>query len=156
MTKTKRAYTSKSKSSSRLIKIQGTRQRQHKKVLRVDLIQFPQCQDVIKLFSLFVCWFQLGLISQPIVFSSHNKPAPAELISPETNQRTRRLSVANMTKKVIYLWENVGNNSAAHDRNESREAQKEHSCVQALCNYVHACSNLYRNENQSEKMLNQL
>ena len=37
--------------------------------------------------SLFICWFQLRLISQQIVFSSHNKPAPAGLISPETNQR---------------------------------------------------------------------
>ena len=36
-------------------------------------------------------WFQPGLISQPIVFSSHNKLALAGLISPETNQRTGRL-----------------------------------------------------------------
>ena len=41
---------------------------------------------------MFACWFQLGLIRQPTVFSSHNKPAPAGLISPETNQRTGRLS----------------------------------------------------------------
>ena len=41
--------------------------------------------------SLFACWFQPGLISQPTVFSSHNKPAPARLISPETNQRTGRI-----------------------------------------------------------------
>jgi len=32
-----------------------------------------------------------SLISQPIVFFSHNKSAPAELISPETNQRICRL-----------------------------------------------------------------
>jgi len=37
---------------------------------------------------MFACWFQPGLISQPTVFSSHNKPVPAGLISPETNQRT--------------------------------------------------------------------
>ena len=37
--------------------------------------------------SLFACWFQPGLISQPTVFSSHNKPVPAGLISLETNQR---------------------------------------------------------------------
>ena len=41
--------------------------------------------------SLFACWFQPGLISQPTVFSSHNKPAPARLISPESNQRTGSL-----------------------------------------------------------------
>jgi len=34
--------------------------------------------------SLFACWFQPELISQPTVFFSHNKPAPAGLISPET------------------------------------------------------------------------
>jgi len=38
----------------------------------------------------FACWFQPGLISQPTVFSSHNKPAPVGLISSETNQRTGR------------------------------------------------------------------
>jgi len=38
--------------------------------------------------SLFACWFQPELISQPTMFSSHNKPAPAGLISLETNQRT--------------------------------------------------------------------
>ena len=38
--------------------------------------------------SLFSCWFQPWLISQPTVFFSYNKPAPAGLISPETNQRT--------------------------------------------------------------------
>ena len=35
--------------------------------------------------SLFACWFQPGFISQSIVFFSHNKPASAGLISPETN-----------------------------------------------------------------------
>ena len=44
------------------------------------------CVKVI--ISIFACWFQSGLISQPTVFSSHNKPVPAGLISPETNQRT--------------------------------------------------------------------
>jgi len=44
-----------------------------------------------EIFSLFACWFQPGLISQPTMFFSHNKPAPAGLISPETNQRTARL-----------------------------------------------------------------
>jgi len=39
-------------------------------------------------FSLFACWFQPGLISQSTVFFSHNKPAPARLISPETNHQT--------------------------------------------------------------------
>ena len=38
--------------------------------------------------SLFACWFQLGLISQPTMFFSHNKPAPVGLISSETNLRT--------------------------------------------------------------------
>ena len=37
---------------------------------------------------MFACWFQLELISQPTVFFSHNKPAPAGFISAETNQRT--------------------------------------------------------------------
>jgi len=45
-----------------------------------------------KPFSLFACWFQSGLISQPTVFFSHNKPAPAGLISPKTNQQTGRLN----------------------------------------------------------------
>jgi len=36
--------------------------------------------------------FQSGLINQPTLFSSHNKPASAGLISPETNQRTGSLS----------------------------------------------------------------
>jgi len=35
-----------------------------------------------KHISLFACWFQSGLISQPTVFSSHNKSALAGLISP--------------------------------------------------------------------------
>ena len=30
------------------------------------------------------------------------------------------LSVAKVIKKVIYLWKNVGNNSAAHDRNPAQ------------------------------------
>ena len=38
--------------------------------------------------SLFACWFQSELTSQPTVFSFHNKLAPAGLISLETNQRT--------------------------------------------------------------------
>ena len=38
--------------------------------------------------SLFAYWLQPGLISQPIMFSSHNKLAPARLISPKTYQRT--------------------------------------------------------------------
>ena len=41
----------------------------------------------VPLLSLFVCWFQPGLISQPTVFFSHSKSAPAGLISPEINQR---------------------------------------------------------------------
>jgi len=36
---------------------------------------------------MFACWFQLGLISQPTVFSSHTKPASAGLINPETDHR---------------------------------------------------------------------
>ena len=39
--------------------------------------------DIVSLFVGFT-----RLISQSIVFSSHNKPVPAGLISPETNQRT--------------------------------------------------------------------
>ena len=46
---------------------------------------------VLDIFSMFACWFQPGLISQTTMFSSHNKPAPAGLISPETNQRTGSL-----------------------------------------------------------------
>ena len=38
--------------------------------------------------SMFACWFQPGLISHDIVFSSHNKPVSVGLISPETNLRT--------------------------------------------------------------------
>jgi len=41
-----------------------------------------------KTIRLFACWFQPGLINQPTVFSSHNKSAPAGLISPDINQRT--------------------------------------------------------------------
>ena len=37
--------------------------------------------------SMFACWFQPELINHGTVFFSHNKPAPARLISPETNQR---------------------------------------------------------------------
>ena len=37
---------------------------------------------------MFACWFQLELISHDTVFFSHNKSAPAGLISPETNQQT--------------------------------------------------------------------
>jgi len=37
---------------------------------------------------LFACWFQSGLINQPIMFFFHNKPAPTGLISLETNQQT--------------------------------------------------------------------
>jgi len=33
---------------------------------------------------MFARWFQSGLISQPTVFFSHNKPTPTKLISPET------------------------------------------------------------------------
>jgi len=50
----------------------------------------------IHLISLFACWFQPGLISQPTMFSSHNKPASAGLISPETNQRTGLLTFHNL------------------------------------------------------------
>ena len=39
-------------------------------------------------YSMFARWFQSGLINHDTVFSSHNKPAPVGLISPETNQRT--------------------------------------------------------------------
>ena len=42
--------------------------------------------------SLFACWFQPELVSHDTMFSSHNKPAPTGLISPETNQRTGRLN----------------------------------------------------------------
>jgi len=53
--------------------------------------ELQKTMELDKSFSLFACWFQPGLISQPTVFFSHNKPAPAGLISPETNQRTGRL-----------------------------------------------------------------
>jgi len=43
--------------------------------------------SAFQLFSLFACWFQPELISHGTIFSSHNKPAPAGLISPETNQQ---------------------------------------------------------------------
>ena len=43
--------------------------------------------------SLFACWFQPGLISHDTVFFSHNKSAPAVLISPKINQRTRSPSL---------------------------------------------------------------
>ena len=36
---------------------------------------------VLSTFSLFVCWFQPGLISYDTIFFFHNKPAPAGLIS---------------------------------------------------------------------------
>ena len=45
------------------------------------------------LISLFICWFQSGLIGHGIVFFSHNKPASAGLISPETNQRKDWISL---------------------------------------------------------------
>ena len=56
--------------------------------------QVPRSSLLIEgtIFSLFVYWFQPGLISQPTVFSSYNKLAPAELISLEINQRTGRLT----------------------------------------------------------------
>jgi len=45
---------------------------------------------------MFARWFQLRIISRPTVFSSHNKPAPTGLISPETNQRTSQLYEINL------------------------------------------------------------
>jgi len=45
----------------------------------------------------FYNWLQPGIISQPTVFFSHNKSAPAGLISPETNQRIGRLSDSHIT-----------------------------------------------------------
>jgi len=62
--------------------------------------ELQKTMELDKSFSLFACWFQPGLISQPTVFSSHNKSAPAGLISPETNQRTGRLMV---NKPVVLL-----------------------------------------------------
>jgi len=50
----------------------------------------------IEAISLFARWFQPGLISWPTVFFSHNKPASAEFISPETNQRTGRVKADMM------------------------------------------------------------
>ena len=41
------------------------------------------------LFSRFACWFQPAQISQPTVFSSHKKPAPA---SPNQHQWTTKCS----------------------------------------------------------------
>ena len=59
-------------------------------------------------FSLFACWFQPWLISQPTMFFSHNKPAPAELISLETNQRTCHL------RDFIEGGECVGGGTSEH------------------------------------------
>ena len=47
-----------------------------------------RCEILLQSTSLFACWFQPGFISHGTIFSSHNKPAPAGLISPKTNQRT--------------------------------------------------------------------
>ena len=53
------------------------------------ILLFPSLRSRILLtVSLFVCWFQPGLISQSTMFFSHNKPALVGLISPETNQQT--------------------------------------------------------------------
>jgi len=40
---------------------------------------FPFMVVLRDVSSMFVCWFQPGLISQPTTFFSHNKPAPAGL-----------------------------------------------------------------------------
>ena len=45
--------------------------------------------------SLFVCWFQPAQTSQPTVFFSHNKPAPASLNQPK-NQPANRPSQSTM------------------------------------------------------------
>jgi len=57
------------------------------------------------IISMFACWFQQGLISQSTVFSSHNKSAPAEFISPETNQRTCRICKENNSIIDFYINE---------------------------------------------------
>jgi len=56
-----------------------------------DRSHLTPCHCMLPLLSLMVCWFQPELISQSIVFFSYNKPAPAGLISPETNQQTCQL-----------------------------------------------------------------
>ena len=55
-------------------------------------------------FSHFAYWFQSGLISQPTVFSSHNKPALVRLISPETNQRIYRLCSGVSWSSHFHQW----------------------------------------------------
>ena len=64
------------------------------------------------LYSLFACWFQPAQTSQPIVFSSHNKPAPASLNQPR-NQPPNRLIISSLfmysgchclTDNSQFLW----------------------------------------------------
>jgi len=45
-----------------------------------------------EIISLLACWFQPELISQPTVFSSHNKPAPARTYQPK-NQPVNSLRI---------------------------------------------------------------
>jgi len=47
-------------------------------------------------------WFLPGLISQPTVFFSHSKPTPAGLMSPETNQRTGRMTA--LKRAIIHAF----------------------------------------------------
>ena len=44
------------------------------------------------IFTMFACWFQLGLFKQPTVFSSHKKPASASL-NQHQHQPTNRVIV---------------------------------------------------------------
>ena len=55
---------------------------------RARFIEISQQSYPETSYNLFACWFQPGLISHDTVFFSHNKSAPAGLISSETNQRT--------------------------------------------------------------------
>ena len=74
--------------------------RQIKPVALIDKINHVPSFKLNTIISLFVYWFQPGLISQPTIFSSHNKPAPAGLISPETNQRADRISGEHDTVQI--------------------------------------------------------
>ena len=56
--------------------------------LGIDFFETVNFIQSLNTSSMFACWFQPGLISQPTMFFSHNKPAPVGLISPETNQQT--------------------------------------------------------------------
>ena len=53
--------------------------------------------------SLFACWFQPGLISQPTVFSSCNKSAPAKPRNQPANRlNSCTLSHIPLTSETVY------------------------------------------------------